>query len=66
VTATVIPFPVRHDPLLNKRMAALELQVSVRTLERMVHDGQVQSIMVRGQRRFRYSDIARLKRKGTA
>lgn len=63
--ATVYQFPRRYDRPLNKRQAAHELNVSVRTLDRMVSDGEIASHKTRGQRFFCWTEVERVKREGT-
>lgn len=62
---SVVQFPSRYDRPLNKRTAAHELGVSVRTLDRMVSERQIRSHMTRGQRFFRWTEVERVKREGT-
>ncbi|HEX7144001.1 MAG TPA: excisionase family DNA-binding protein [Gaiellaceae bacterium] len=44
-------------PLLTKTSARVYLAVSERTLDRLVHDGELAAYRVRGQLRFRFDDI---------
>ena len=46
------------DGLLTKQEVADWLGVSIRTVEREVSDGNIQSVKIRGSRRFEYSDVA--------
>ena len=64
-TARIVAFPAKHDRLLNKREAARELTISVRGLERLMQEGKIPSIKVRGQRRFHWSVICGIKQEGT-
>lgn len=47
------------DDLVTEEQAADRLHVSVRTIQRMVRSGQIQSIMVRGARRLQIADLLR-------
>ena len=46
--------------LLTKREAAAQLRISTRTLDRMIHIGQISAPKIGGQIRIREDEIARL------
>jgi excisionase family DNA binding protein len=52
------------DPLLNVDQAARELGVSTRTLARLVEDGSVETVTIRGRKLYRRDTIERLKAEG--
>jgi excisionase family DNA binding protein len=55
------------DPLLlTQRQACGALGVSRFTIFRMVQDGQLHPVMIRGARRYRYEEIMEISRNGVA
>ena len=54
------------DPLLSKKQAALQIGVSVRTLERAIAAGALDPVKVLSRVLLRASDIARIQRHGLA
>jgi hypothetical protein len=52
MTAQIIPFPHRADPLLSKKQLARHLRCSPRTVERRVADG-MPSEWIEGARYFK-------------
>jgi excisionase family DNA binding protein len=52
------------ERLLTTEDVAVALKVSVRTVERMVHDGEIKPLRLRGLVRFRLEDVVEALRNG--